>query len=159
MQLKHAFRECPRTMKEISTPVWTHSLDVFACWLLSQWNIECPKKTFFCPIKTFHFSNKEPHIWVRHNKTNNFWELFKGTKARFLGHPINLDTSVDTLSQGVRILNDFTIKEISTPMQTHFIRVYLPWKILWWKKSRHQCEHTAAVFTFKGVLQNLGFET
>ena len=30
-----------------------------------------PKK-LPCPVKMFHLSKKEPHIWIEHNKTNNF---------------------------------------------------------------------------------------
>ena len=40
------------------------------------------QKIRFCPIKKFHLSKKEPRIWVRHNETNNFRELFYWTKAQ-----------------------------------------------------------------------------
>ena len=35
-----------------------------------------PKKTCLCPRKKIDLSKKEPHIWVQHNNTNNFRELF-----------------------------------------------------------------------------------
>ena len=34
--------------------------------------------------RNFSLDQKESHIWVQHNKTNNFRELLYGTKARFL---------------------------------------------------------------------------
>ena len=48
-----------------------------------------PKKSFQRPIKTFHLSKKEPYIWTRHYKTNNFRGLFYGTVERIFGTPDN----------------------------------------------------------------------
>ena len=42
-----------------------------------------PKKTFRRPIKTFHLFKKQPHIWIQHNKTKDFWGLFLWDAEKF----------------------------------------------------------------------------
>ena len=43
------------------------------------------KRSAFVPLKssTTHVFKKEPHIWIPHNKTNNFRELFMGQRHVF----------------------------------------------------------------------------
>ena len=48
--------------------------------------IGCPKNTMFLrPIELFHLSKKETHIWIQHNKTNNFWDFCMGRRKPFFG--------------------------------------------------------------------------
>ena len=88
-------------------------------------NIGCPKKVFQRPIKMLRMSKKESYIWIKLNKTNNFWKSFYWTKKRFLGQPISSSIILNILPSSRWTFSRITFYQKSSSGTTKRCQVYL----------------------------------